>query len=80
MQLSDKGSERQPSQSSNRTTANVRKQCQCYFAVSVLLHGATIMEQPVAASSSYCFQEARAVYSQLAITCGTAPAGIEIRL
>lgn len=33
-----------------------------------------------AASSSYSFQEANAVYSRLVITCGTGPAGTEIRL
>lgn len=33
-----------------------------------------------AASSSYSFQEASAVYSRLVITCGTGPAGTEIHL
>lgn len=33
-----------------------------------------------AASPSYSFQEASAVYSRLVITCGTGPAGTEIRL
>lgn len=33
-----------------------------------------------AASSSYSFQEVNAVYSRLVITCGTGPAGTEIRL